>query len=254
MKMNKRSFAKNEKAAAHPLEFIIAFGVLVIAFCLIFSAVSNIFTSYKKDDFVLRAKAMAISERLIKDAGMTEYEFPGERNFVDWELLPNLAGLTCLGLASHMVLEDTGKNSSYVADYANITNYTILNNSNLLTTIDNLTIVEYSYMIMGLADPIRVKKIIYDRIEYGTLDSDKIDALNKVKYADAKAALGLERGYDFNIVINDVNDIELLKYGKSYGDAEVIGSFARNVRIYLAYDPAYNGAEYTEAQLTVYVF
>ena len=247
MRMNKRSFAKNEKAAAHPLEFIIAFGVLIVAFCLIFSAVSNIFTSYKKDDFVLRAKAMAISERLIKDVGKTE----------DWE--HNVENLTCLGLASYIVINNTWNVTwpSYqgppVADYV-VRNTTYYNYSNLLMTIDNLTIVEYSYMIMGLADPIRVKKIIYDRIEYGTLDSDKIDALNKVKYADAKTALGLEQGYNFNIVINDVNDIELLKYGRSYGDAEVIGSFARNVRIYLAYDPAYNGAEYTEAQLTVYVF
>ena len=245
MKINKYSFIKNKKAVAHPLEFLVAFGVLVISFLLIFSAVSHIFIPYKTDDFILRAKAMAISERLIKDVGKAE-DGSG-----DWEL--DITNLKCLGLASHIILNDTwyitwpSYQSPPLADFVDrvVTSH---HNSSLLPTINDLKITNYTYK-NTINNIIRIKNVVSNRTDYGTLDSDKIDALNKVQYNDAKAALGLEYEYDFNIAINDVDGRELLKYGKSYGDVEVIESFTRNIRVYLAYSTTY-----TEAELTVYVF
>jgi hypothetical protein len=247
MKINKYSFVKNKKAVVHPLEFLVAFGVLVISFLLIFSAVSHIFIPYKTDEFILRAKAMAISERLIKDVGKAE------DGSSDWEL--DITNLKCLGLASHIILNDTwyitweDYPSPPIADSVDrvISSH---HNSSLLPTINDLKITKYTYK-NATNNIIRIKNVVSNRTDYGTLDSDKIDALNKVQYNDAKAALGLELEYDFNIVINDVNDRELLKYGKSYGDADVIESFTRNVRVYLAYK---RSTTYTEAELIVYVF
>jgi len=243
---NSNSFIKNKKAISHLVEFITAFGIIMIMFPLVFSSILNIFSQYEKDDFLLKAKAMIISERLLKDVGKTT---DGKS---EWEF--NINNLSCLGLASYIVLNDTWNitwpsyQSPPVPDYVNKTAQ-IRYNSSLLGSIENLQITTYRYIIKEYTHPIRVKKVISNKIDYGVLDSDKIDAMNRLNYSKAKEAIGLEEKYDFNIVIKDKNGSELLEYGKPYGKEKQVGSYTRNVRVYLAYNTCY-----TDAQLTIRVF
>ena len=240
------SFIDNKKAISHPIEFVTAFGIIMIVFPLVFSSISNMFSMYEKDDFLLRAKAMIISERLIKDAGKTT---DGKS---EWEF--HINNLLCLGLASYLVLNDTWNitwpsyQSPPTPDYIDKTTH-IYYNSSLLGAIEDLEITTYRYIIAEYPYPIRVKKVISNKINYGVLDSDKIDAMNRLNYSKAKKAIGLEEKYDFNIIIKDKNGKELLEYGKPYGKEKLVGSYTRNVRVYLAYN-----TRYIDAQLTVRVF
>lgn len=236
-----RKLIKDKKGVSHPLELLFAFGVIIVAFSLIFVAIAHMFTPYSKDEFVLEAKAMSVSERLIKDPGKTN---TGDS---DWEMHP--ARLEILGLAAYKIINDTWFvpppiNPGYVTKKD-----TVHKNSNLLLEIENLTITNYSYKISPDGSPIRIKNAISNKIDYGTLDLDKINTLNEIKYDTAKEALGLEEQYDFNIEIIDINDEELLKYGKSYTNAEVVGSFSRNIRIYHTYSTSY-----ITAIMTIYIF
>jgi len=240
---------KNKKGVAHPLEMIFAFGVIILSFSLIFMAVSQLFTPYSKDEFVLRSKAMAISERLIKDPGLSK------DGTSDWELYPTI-NLRCLGFASSLIINDTWFIHTHrILDDVDKTSI-FYPNSILLLDINSLTITKYSYRIRELINPVRVKYVVADRVDYGVLDYDKIYALNRVRYAGstyysygAKEAIGLEDIYDFNIEIIDVNGKELLKYGMPYEDRDVVGEFSRNVRVYYSYSNSY-----IVAKLTVYVF
>lgn len=249
MKKNICNLIKNKKGVAHPLEIIFAFGVIILSFSLIFTAVSQLFTPYSKDEFVLRSKAMAISERLIKDPGLSK------DGTSDWELYPTI-NLKCLGFASSLIINDTWIVAPRILDDVDKTSI-FYPNSTLLLDINNLTITKYSYRIRELVNPVRVKYVVADRIDYGVLDYDKIYALNKVLYRDipdndyysAKEAIGLEDIYDFNIEIIDVNGKELLKYGMPYEDRDVVGEFSRNIRVYYSYSTSY-----IVAKLTVYVF
>lgn len=248
MKLNNRSIKDNENAVSHPLEFMIVFGVLLLSFFFIFSSLNSLFVQNETDNFVLKAKAMAISERLIKDVG--------EPN--NWEFQPP-ASLKSLGLASNIILDDYWQKPLAIRpNYY----YIFINNGNaearfplynmsvdLLMNIDSLEITNYTFYAYKYLGSIRTKQIISNRTDYKTLDSDKIYALQKISYQDAKNALGLEPLYDFNIDIKDIYGKEILKYGKSYKNVDTLESFSRTVIVYMAYETKYVGAE-----LTVYVF
>lgn len=245
MKIKKPRLIQNINAVSHPLEFVMAVGILLISFCIIFSAVSQVFSPYERDDFSLRAKAMMISERLLKDTGLTTN---GES---EWEC--DVQNLSYLGLASYILVNDTWYitwPSHQSSPRAETLTKSVEHKQNctFLNTVDNLTFTTYHYK--NITDYVmREKTVISNRIDYKTLDSDKLDALNYVQYADAKIALGLENRYDFNIAVTTSDDVELLRYGKPYGNETVVGSFIRNVKVYLSHTTTY-----TEAQLSVHVF
>jgi len=236
-----RKLSKETNGVSHPLELLFAFSVIIVSFSFIFATIGHMFTSYSKDEFVLESKAMTLSEKLIKDPGRTTL------GSIDWEINPNR--LDSLGFASYKIINDTWFSSTSIKpDYITKTNkeYT---KSNLLMEIENITITNYSYWLSSRVNPIRIKNVVSNKIDYGKLDLDKINALNEVEYEDARDALGLETKYNFNIEILDIEDTELLKYGLSYKQAEVVGSFSRNVCIYNSYTTSY-----ITATLTVYVF
>jgi hypothetical protein len=236
-----RKLSKNVNGVSHPLELLFAFSVIIVSFSFIFATVGNMFTSYSKDEFVLGAKSMTISEKLIKDPGKTTL------GSTDWEINPNR--LDSLGFASYKIINDTWFSSTSIKPDYVVKTDKVYNKSNLLSEIENLTITNYSYFISSRDRPLRIKNVISNKIDYGKLDLDKINALNEVEYETAKDAIGLEEKYDFNIEIIDIDDTELLKYGLSYNSAEFVGSFTRNISIYDSKD-----ASYITARLIVYVF
>jgi hypothetical protein len=254
MKLNNRRIEDNENAVSHPLEFMIVFGVLLLSFFFIFSSLNSLFVQNETDNFVLKAKAMAISERLIKDVGE-----PNNWEFKLRLLLSGAERLNSLGLASYIILDDYWQKPPPLKPnyyYKTINNgndenrFPLYNTSiDLLMNIDNLEITDYTYYAYKYIGPIRTKQIISNRMDYRTLDSDKIYALQKIPYEVAKNALGLESLYDFNIDIKDIDGKEILKYGKSYKNVDAVESFSRTVIVYMAYETKYVGAE-----LTVYVF
>ncbi|MCD6467748.1 MAG: hypothetical protein J7L32_00315, partial [Thermoplasmata archaeon] len=76
----KRRMRNNKKAVANPIEFTIVIGVLITAFTLLFVSLGQMFVPYQVSNVDLSAKAMAISDRLIKDVGMcvdgsTDWEY-----------------------------------------------------------------------------------------------------------------------------------------------------------------------------------
>jgi len=240
MKAN-RKLLKEISGVSHPLEILFAFSIILISFSFVFVTVGHMFTSYSKDEFVLESKAMAISEKLIKDPGKTTL------GSTDWEVNPNR--LDSLGFASYKVINDTWYSSPLIKpDYVIKTDKSY-NKSNLFLEIEDITITNYSYFITSIDAPIRIKNVVSNKIDYGKLDLDKIDTLNEVAYETAKDAMGLEDKYDFNIEIIDIDDTELLKYGFSYSQAEFVGSVARNVCVYNSYETSY-----ITAKLIVYVF
>ena len=99
MKFKRRIFRKNKNAVSHPLEFIISFGVLMLVFFFVFSSLNDLFAQHQTDNFVLRAKAMTIAERLIKDVGSAT--IPGDLEVPFWEFY--LDEITSLGLASNIL-------------------------------------------------------------------------------------------------------------------------------------------------------
>lgn len=90
--MKKRRFIKNKFAVSAPLEFTIAFGVLLIGIFFLHFSVSSLFGVYDAPEPNLRAKAMDICESLISSPG-----FPS-----DWETEADpLASIERLGLAKN---------------------------------------------------------------------------------------------------------------------------------------------------------
>ena len=244
MKIIIRKIGWNKKAVAHPLEFIMAFSVLILAFFFVFSSLNSLFIQEERDNFVLKAKAIGISERLIKDFGDDHL----------WDAYDK--DLIGLGLAHEVILDDNWYQSSYIIPdrktYSSDPSPEAYNQSlAVMKTIHNYPIANYTYKA-GQFYPneiVRNKITVYGRIDYRTLDSERIYALQKINYSNAKAALGLEEYYDFNILIQDIYGREILKYGKPYKLVDAVESYSRTIRVYLHYETRYVGAE-----LTVYVF
>ncbi|MCD6108553.1 MAG: hypothetical protein J7J89_03670, partial [Thermoplasmata archaeon] len=90
-----RNIAKNKNAVSAPLEFTVVLGVLVITFSILFSSLGQVFIPYDVSNADCRARAMEISEKLIKDTGKT---IGGE---VSWE--NDVENVSDVGLA----VEDT---------------------------------------------------------------------------------------------------------------------------------------------------
>ena len=88
----------NNKGVAAPLEFTVAFGVIIVVFLLVFAATAHLFVQYEVKEYDFRAKALDISERLMKDVGKCK------DGSSDWEYQPD--NLTYLGLAMPVVLYD----------------------------------------------------------------------------------------------------------------------------------------------------
>ena len=96
------SLIKNKKAVANPIEFTIVIGVLITAFALLFSSIGQMFIPYSVENTDLQAKAIEISERLVKDVGQCK------NGDVAWEYNKNPnSNLTYLGLANYYVLYDS---------------------------------------------------------------------------------------------------------------------------------------------------
>ena len=242
-------FIRNKDGVSHPLEVVFAFGIIIVSFSLIFMAVSHLFTSYEKDEFVLKSKAKSICERLIQSPGLSK------DGSITWEFNPK--GIKCLGFASLVLINDTWNIPPPInADYVDIESISVPN-STMLSEIYNLTVTKYSYKVSSSVDPIRVKYAVSNRIDYGVIDYDKIYALNEVNYEDnnidlysAKEAIGLEDVYDFNIKISELStNKDLLTYGRPYENRESVGEFSRNIIVYYSYSTSY-----IPAKITVYVF
>ncbi len=88
----------NNKAVSSPIEFTIAFGVLVIAFAFLFQSVGQMFVPLDVENADYSAKAMLISEKLVKDVGRTLYGDP------DWENDPG--NVSDVGIAKEDVMFD----------------------------------------------------------------------------------------------------------------------------------------------------
>ena len=237
----KRKIQNDNRAVSHPIEFTIAFSIMIVSLSLVFLAANNIFASYEKDDFVLRAKAIAISERLIADTGISTN---GE---IEWE--HDISKLLSLGLASNIVINDTWYQPPPIIADTLVKETSQHRNSTYLGVFDDINITKYSYYTVTFPEAVREKFVISNKIDYGTLDYDKIYALNNILYNDAKNAIGLESQYNFNIKIQDKDGNEILRYGRSYKDADLFEYYSRNVRVYQSYS-----TNYVEAELTVYVF
>ena len=253
--MNKfKKLIKNKKGVSHPLELLFALSIIIVSFSFVFLAVGNMFSSYNEDEFILRAKAIAISEILIKDPGKSASSSLKSH----WEIKPETVEV--IGLASYEIISD-----SWDVGVLPIIPDTVINEDPVteeemnLGIIDTFTTTIFKYYVVKLvADPIvREKEAITSNVDYGLLDLDKINALSKVPYEDTtdqdgtKTCLGLESYYDFNIIINDEDGVEILKYGKSFDNAETVGIFSRNIRIYNTEEES---PTIIAGKLTVYVF
>jgi len=70
--MNKRTVKKNNMAVSAPLEFTIAFGIVIIGLFFLIASVNTLFVVYDVPDNDLRAKAIEISDILISNPGLPE--------------------------------------------------------------------------------------------------------------------------------------------------------------------------------------
>lgn len=74
-----------------------------------------------------------------------------------------------------------------------------------------------------------------DDNQYAILDWNKIQALKKVKYSQAKEALGIPPGYDFALTITYLNGSILLEYPENdvnYDNLNIVTRYTRNVIIF----------------------
>jgi len=113
----KGKYRIDDKGVAAPLEFTVAFGVVLVVFFLVFSTTAHLFVQYEVKEYDFRAKALDISERLMKDVGRCK------DGSSDWEYQPE--NLTYLGLAMPVVLYDAWlTDQGFVPVVGNDTNIT----------------------------------------------------------------------------------------------------------------------------------
>jgi len=109
-----------KKAVSYPMEFTVVVSVIMVSLTLLFTAIGQMYTPYQVENSDLKAKAIAISERLIKDVGKCT------DGSTDWEYHPS--DLDYIGLASYRVLYDSWLRQTITTQVndTNITDYPYL--------------------------------------------------------------------------------------------------------------------------------
>jgi hypothetical protein len=235
MKLRKQKLWTTTNAVALPLEALVAFGIVIITIAFLLTSISGFFSPYVKAETDLNYKILDVCELLLKSPGMTTYGSP------HWET--DFNNLSVLGLA--MAPAAYRSNASEIK-YTDIATRIELQNPDFLYPTTDFheyytgwrpSLFDYVYIYSGSIYHEMINESVFT---YAALNQSKIDVLrDNISYEDAKQALGLGVGYDFNLTITSytlgliVQSNETLPaYGPSYANAQVIIPYTRTVTIY----------------------